>query len=1381
MKNMRKKTIPLLLLSLILMSGLASAADTWYSETYGFSLRVDDGTMPVSSVDHITPYWRTSSPISINATASDTGSGLKNVTLEYRFSGDNISWGGYVTYGVNATPWMGCSWNFSFSNGTGYYEFYSIAADNASHVEEAPGSADAMCNYSIVYTTAWHAVTYGFSLRVGDGSEPISSVDPISPYMQTTSPLTITADASDTGSGLKNVTLWHRFSMDNASWGGYTSFAVDAEPWTEVSWSFTFPNGTGFYEFYSIAADNASNTEDPPGLADAICNYSIASESAWHALTYGFSLRVVNAPPTSSASAITPSWYPLSTPNITINYTASASAGLNNVTLYYRYSSDELTWGDWTHGAYIDTDPWTTQNFNFTFIGDQYYYQFYTIASDNLSNIESPPAAYDAYCNHGTVNGTWHSESYGISVRVQDWGSWSDWWDMTLSSVGQPTSFTASNSNSSSISLSWTEGTHATTTRILQKKDSYPSAWNDTSAGLVYNSTGTSTTSMELDIASHYYYRAWSWNATLGYSLLNASADAYTNPAWPTDVHQVANSSATITIGFTKGANASHTIVRYNTSTYPVDRTSGAFGFNSSADSDTIYGLSTNTRYYFSLWSYNETSNLYSENRSTFVAWTSYLPAPPTALAIVSYNDTRLNLSWVKGSGMATVILRKLGSYPVNHSDPAAEVAYNGTGTSFQDTGLIASKRYYYRAWSYQSPLFSELNASANGWTRPRAPVNGSSSFDVDLIAVNFTWYGDNGTTHDRMIKKTGSYPTSYLDGTLVQNTTDNYKNYYNYTSAVTNTYFKVYGFNSTTHLYSRTGTEIPWGALLVNVYNESNPSQGLNDWSIQIKNHDGTQVYQSDHNSNPFYLDVLLVPHGPDVVIKVWQNGYNYRIITQTLSENMFTSLNFYLPPDVTQSGGGGTGDCYYRSFTNSITIGDPDVDAVITFSHTPVSIDSVEKYNTSIDRTRLSYIDTASVTTYYYTHNLYITLTNDLASLIAVEVYNKSASGGYGAWMPVPTNYYAYIEENNTVNISHMFLASNTTLARITYYYWEAGTYGGWQFIPEPYCTSNATALTINHSILDEYTSMVRVTYTYEYCPGQPEEMPLYYCRVLDPYGSPVVNAFIWFQTYINTTGIFVNVSTLYTDGNGYVSVYLIPENLYQVIIVKSGFERYLGTYQPSRPDQYGQTIEKIFRLYFINYTYNATEQLWDYLEFSVHPGNHYQNGSFMLYFNISSSRDQLEWYAAAVYFYNETLAIWVLIGTTNETVASGGCISFAIPNVTGKYVIVSAFKKMNFSAYQLGYQYFFVYTRQLQRVEGLPAEVYLMVTIFLMILGVGAVALMGAGPLSGIIGICIEGFMFGIRPDLSFGDPPVSCWFIFIATVIAFFFLMFILRER
>ncbi len=175
------------------------------TEWYNFTTRSGDSTKPSSNVTTITPYWhgQSSNPLTIICTdAKDNtgGEGIKNVTLYYYNSTDNSSWSGPWNFTVDEDPWVECSWSFTFPNSTGYYRLYSRTADNASpaNIEDPPVTNDTECGYDIV--------------------KPASSVDTISPYNVTSPLLTINATASDSHSGVKNVTLWYRYSPNNFSW-----------------------------------------------------------------------------------------------------------------------------------------------------------------------------------------------------------------------------------------------------------------------------------------------------------------------------------------------------------------------------------------------------------------------------------------------------------------------------------------------------------------------------------------------------------------------------------------------------------------------------------------------------------------------------------------------------------------------------------------------------------------------------------------------------------------------------------------------------------------------------------------------------------------------------------------------------------------------------------------------------------------------------------------------------------------------------------------------------------------------------------------------------------------------------------------------------------
>ncbi|MGD8566422.1 MAG: DUF2341 domain-containing protein, partial [Candidatus Bathyarchaeota archaeon] len=85
-------------------------------------------------------------------------------------------------------------------------------------------------------STAWIGTTYNttsfpdtFLSFDTEQNVTNTSVNPISPYNITYSPLTTTATGA---SGLDNVTLWYRFSTDNSSWDNWIEDGIDtSSPW----------------------------------------------------------------------------------------------------------------------------------------------------------------------------------------------------------------------------------------------------------------------------------------------------------------------------------------------------------------------------------------------------------------------------------------------------------------------------------------------------------------------------------------------------------------------------------------------------------------------------------------------------------------------------------------------------------------------------------------------------------------------------------------------------------------------------------------------------------------------------------------------------------------------------------------------------------------------------------------------------------------------------------------------------------------------------------------------------------------------------------------------------------------------------------------------
>ena len=181
-------------------------------------------------------------PINIRITASDAGVGLDIGTPQYSLdngaSWQNTSWDGTYFYKENLNPQGNIEIKFSMKDQLG-----TLGNSN-------------MLNMKY------------------DANKPVSSASQITPYWKTTSPITISNTVTDNGeSGVKDLALWYKFSVDNISWTQWKSFGIiNAAPW---NFDFTAPEGDGYYRFYTIANDTVGNKENSPtgGGEDSKCGY----------------------------------------------------------------------------------------------------------------------------------------------------------------------------------------------------------------------------------------------------------------------------------------------------------------------------------------------------------------------------------------------------------------------------------------------------------------------------------------------------------------------------------------------------------------------------------------------------------------------------------------------------------------------------------------------------------------------------------------------------------------------------------------------------------------------------------------------------------------------------------------------------------------------------------------------------------------------------------------------------------------------------------------------------------------------------------------------------------------------------------------------------
>ena len=196
-----------------------------------------DTAKPESSCS--SPTYANSSPLTIEFTASDSGSGVSTTKLYYSFNGGDYSYSGQEQSGTSG------SFSFSLTEGEGTYRFYTLASDNAGNQEEAPANPDDTTIY--------------------DTTKPSSSCS--SPQYAYTSPITVSFSSSDNLSGVSTTKLFYRFED-----GEFTD-SGQQESGSSGSFSFSPSQGAGTYYFYTVATDNAGNQEDAPGSPDSSTTY----------------------------------------------------------------------------------------------------------------------------------------------------------------------------------------------------------------------------------------------------------------------------------------------------------------------------------------------------------------------------------------------------------------------------------------------------------------------------------------------------------------------------------------------------------------------------------------------------------------------------------------------------------------------------------------------------------------------------------------------------------------------------------------------------------------------------------------------------------------------------------------------------------------------------------------------------------------------------------------------------------------------------------------------------------------------------------------------------------------------------------------------------
>lgn len=289
------------------------------------------------------------------------------------------------------------------------------------------------------------------------------------------------------------------------------------------------------------------------------------------------------------------------------------------------------------------------------------------------------------------------------------------------------------------------------------------------------------------------------------------------------------------------------------------------------------------------------------------------------------------------------------------------------------------------------------------------------------------------------------------------------------------------------------------------------------------------------------------------------------------------------------------------------------------------------------------------------------------------------------------------------------------------------------------------------------------------------------LYYGRVVETVQTgftqndlPVENAMVTFQRLLS--GSYQNISSMLSDANGYVNVYLIPSVTYQVVINKQNYTLQISLYNPPPPNSFGQVPDKIFRIYPATMNESQTYDFLFYnITWSFYPLSSTHHGAFTAWFNISSADGQLEWFSMTIKKLGTNNHTWYTISYQNLTNSTGSHIRYDFANITGQYSVDLWFKKAGFQKYQLfqsgSIPQFISALRQW--VWGIPDVAYLIALTFLvMVLMAFFIAYFNTGLITGFIGLGIYFMGFLMHPITIIVDgTPISCWIIFVITTLMY----------